>query len=206
MSRSLTSTRRRRRSRRIDHGLVSPAAIATGSPAGCTGPRASGVSLGAGLGCDGAGVGAGSGVAAHAESSEGRHDQDRGDERSMPCHGAIPPSGAHARCYLPGRTWKIPRDGGGEGVAVASVTIGAPAIQLRSSRAVDELRRMRTAGEQARHPVERQRRRRGDEHEVAVPPAAQHLRLGEHRDIGERRRPGSPPDRGRRPPRRRRRR
>ena len=125
----------------------------------------------------------------------------------MPGHGSIPPPGAHARCYRPGRTWKTPRAGGGEGVAVASVTTGAPAIQLRSSRAVHELRRMRPAGEQARHPLERERRRarrraRSCRTGARAAPATRRARRHRANAHDER----SPPARGRRPRRRRRRR
>ena len=77
------------------------------------------------------------------------------------------------------------RAGGGDGVEEASVTIGAPAIQSRSSRPAHDRRRMRAAREQPRYPLDRQVGGRGDEHEVAVAAPLEHGGLGEQRGVRE---------------------
>ncbi len=80
----------------------------------------------------------------------------------------------------------MPRVGGGGGVDVSSVVTGAPAMNLLSLGGGDHLRGVRSGGEEARHPLERERHPGPDQDEVAVPPALEHRGVREHGDLADR--------------------
>ena len=68
---------------------------------------------------------------------------------------------------------------------IAVVDDRSPGHPVPQLPAVDHRGGMRSSGHQPRHPLERERRSRRDDHEVAVPPPLQHLRLGEDGDVGQ---------------------